>query len=149
MGGPIPSLAPGNRSWTAWASTCAEECRMIASPSALPMLTGSTASLSASRHARSRSSPLTPAAITAWGGDRPGVWVLPVQCGTECQAVRSADGAGGVVASAIPAVEVRHERARIRVLAGGRVGSIHDLEAVAQVHGKGSVDGGPRRAPGV
>src|SRR5437773_2622423 len=37
----MPSLAPGNRSCTACASTCAAECRMIIRPSPLASSTGS------------------------------------------------------------------------------------------------------------
>ncbi len=69
----MPSLASGNSSWTACAMTCAVECRMIDRPSGLASSTGSTESSSASGLARSRSSPLTRAAITgepAAGGAR-------------------------------------------------------------------------------
>ena len=68
----MPSLASGNSSWTAWAITCAVECRMMARPSSLPISTGSTASPSASGVARSRSSPLTRAAMTAYPGPAAG-----------------------------------------------------------------------------
>ena len=36
----MPSFASGNRSWTAWASTCAVECRRMSRPSALSIATG-------------------------------------------------------------------------------------------------------------
>ena len=61
----MPSFASGNSCCTAWASTCAVEWRRIDRPSGLPARTGSTTSPAASGYARSRSSPLTRAAITA------------------------------------------------------------------------------------
>jgi hypothetical protein len=44
MGGPMPRFACGLMRCTAWASTCAVECRRIDEPSALSTVTGSTAS---------------------------------------------------------------------------------------------------------
>src|SRR6476646_2046191 len=65
MGGPMPRRAEGWTSCTAWASTCAAEWRRTARPSSESMVTGSTASPSASTCARSRSSPPTRATTTA------------------------------------------------------------------------------------
>src|SRR4051812_26504951 len=65
MGGPMPSLALGLTSCTAWASTCAAEWRRTARPSSEPTVTGSTTSPSASTWARSRSWPFTRATTTA------------------------------------------------------------------------------------
>src|SRR3712207_5570293 len=53
----MPSLVPGKSSCTAWASTCAVECRMTARPSALAAGTGSTFASAPGTHARSLSSP--------------------------------------------------------------------------------------------
>src|SRR6266508_5327371 len=59
----MPSLASGCSSCTACASTCAVECRMIARPSSESLRTGSISSPSPTTRLRSRSSPLTRAAI--------------------------------------------------------------------------------------
>src|SRR5439155_7365161 len=58
MGGPMPSLACGYRSWTAWARTGAVEWRSTLSPSGLSMGTGSTSTSVAGTQSRSRSWPV-------------------------------------------------------------------------------------------
>src|SRR3954470_7501060 len=54
----MPRRVPGKRSWTAWASTCAVECRMTARPSALAAATGSTSASASGAQARSLRSPV-------------------------------------------------------------------------------------------
>src|SRR3954451_7036064 len=60
----MPSLVPGNSSCTAWASTCAVECRMTARPSALAAGTGSTSTSSVGGQLRSLRSPLATSRTT-------------------------------------------------------------------------------------
>ncbi len=72
----MPSFVSGNSSCTAWASTCAVECRRMARPSGLSMPTGCTRSPSASGQARSLSSPLILAAIAAPAMESPLMLVL-------------------------------------------------------------------------
>src|SRR6266516_6728072 len=50
----MPSFASGNRSCTAWASTCAVECRSTFSPSGESIATGSTGVSSSGAQERSR-----------------------------------------------------------------------------------------------
>src|SRR3954469_24805579 len=54
----MPSRVPGKRSCTAWASTCAVECRMTARPSGLAAGTGSTCASACGAQARSIRSPV-------------------------------------------------------------------------------------------
>src|SRR3954452_8608538 len=53
----MPSRVPGNSSCTAWASTCAAECRITARPSALAAGTATTSASSSGVQARSLRSP--------------------------------------------------------------------------------------------
>src|SRR3954447_12510331 len=53
----MPSRVPGNSSCTAWASTCAVECRITARPSGLAAGTGSTSASAPGVQARSLSPP--------------------------------------------------------------------------------------------
>src|SRR5262249_54175105 len=57
MGGPIPNLACGNSSWTAWANTCAVECRMTLRPSSVLAATGITSASASGTQLKSRSLP--------------------------------------------------------------------------------------------
>src|SRR6202007_120665 len=57
MGGPMPNLACGNSSWTAWANTCAVECRMTLRPSSVLAATGTTSASTAGAQLKSRSLP--------------------------------------------------------------------------------------------
>src|SRR3954447_21270038 len=61
----MPSLASGNSSWTACASTCAVECRSTARPSSVSIGTDSTTSPSSGTQARSRSNSPLARATTA------------------------------------------------------------------------------------
>src|SRR4051794_4865753 len=54
----MPSRVPGNSSCTAWASTCAAECRITARPSGLAAGTGSTEASASGVQARSLRSPV-------------------------------------------------------------------------------------------
>ena len=73
IGGPIPSLACGNRSWTAWANTCAAECRMTLRPSSVSAATGTTSASASGTQLRSRSLPSASRTTTiASGAPRPG-----------------------------------------------------------------------------
>src|SRR3984885_11257778 len=73
IGGPMPSLAAGNRSWTAWASTCAAECRMTLRPSSVSAATGTTSTSASGIQLRSRSLPSASRTTTiASGAPRPG-----------------------------------------------------------------------------
>src|SRR3954470_6125967 len=53
----MPSRVPGNRSCTAWASTCAAECRMTERPSGLAAMTGCTSVSASGAQPRSLRSP--------------------------------------------------------------------------------------------
>src|SRR6201997_5717694 len=57
MGGPMPNLACGKSSWTAWANTCAVECRMTLRPSSVLAATGTTSASTAGAQLKSRSLP--------------------------------------------------------------------------------------------
>src|SRR6202011_4936734 len=57
MGGPMPNLACGNRSWTAWANTCAVEWRMTLRPSSVLAAIGMTSASASGAQLRSRSLP--------------------------------------------------------------------------------------------
>ena len=57
MYGPMPSFASGRTFWTAWASTCAAECRMTLRPSSVSAPTASTSTSDSGAQARSRSRP--------------------------------------------------------------------------------------------
>src|SRR4051794_8018224 len=61
----MPSLASGNSCWTAWASTCAVECRSTARPSSVSIGTDSTTSPSSGDQARSISASPLARATTA------------------------------------------------------------------------------------
>src|SRR4051812_8430893 len=60
----MPSLVPGKSSCTAWASTCAVECRMTARPSALAAGTGSTSASASGVQFRSLRSPVATSRTT-------------------------------------------------------------------------------------
>src|SRR6266536_1553572 len=64
MGGPMPSLASGYRSWTDWASTWAAEWRSTYRPSWLDSATGSILMSASGAQLRSRSAPSGPLATT-------------------------------------------------------------------------------------
>src|SRR4051794_39764681 len=98
----MPRRVPGKRSWTAWASTWAVECRMTARPSALAAGTGSTWASASGAQARSLRSPVarsrtttapsgpfngTPASLSASAA------VVPA--GTRIGASAAGGGAGG------------------------------------------------------
>src|SRR6201997_5708049 len=69
----MPSLAGGNRSWTAWANTCAAECRMTLRPSSVLAATGVTSASATGTQLKSRSLPSTSrTTTTASGAPRPG-----------------------------------------------------------------------------
>src|ERR1700754_3397732 len=53
----MPSFACGNRSCTAWASTCAVECRMTLRPSSVLPATGITSASASGTQLKSRSFP--------------------------------------------------------------------------------------------
>src|SRR5271163_2969413 len=73
IGGPIPSLAAGTTSWTAWANTCAAECRMTLRPSSVSAATGTTSTSASGTQLRSRSLPSASRTTrTASGAPRPG-----------------------------------------------------------------------------
>src|SRR6266545_4800122 len=69
MGGPMAYFAPGNRSHTAWAMTCAVECRRTCSPSGSPARTGAASPSSDGTNVRSTSSPPSRAATASGAPD--------------------------------------------------------------------------------
>src|SRR6266536_5072329 len=71
MGGPMAYLAPGNRSHTACAITCAVECRSTRNPSGSVAMTGSTATSSSTGQDRSTSLPSTLAHTASPGRTSP------------------------------------------------------------------------------
>ena len=73
----MPSRALGFTCWTAWARTCAVECRRTSRPSGLSMVTGSTTSPSASTWARSTSWPPTRATTTLRSSAKRSAAVVP------------------------------------------------------------------------
>src|SRR6476646_8055971 len=73
MGGPMPSLASGNMSCTAWANTWAAEWRMTLRPSSVSAATGVTSTSASGAHERSRNRPSVSRTTTiAAGSPRPG-----------------------------------------------------------------------------
>ena len=73
MGGPMPSLASGKISCTAWANTWAAEWRMTLRPSSVSAATGMTSTSASGTHDRSRSRPSrSRTTTTAAGSPRPG-----------------------------------------------------------------------------
>ena len=71
MGGPMAYFAPGYRSHTAWAMTCAVECRRIRRPSGSDTKTGAASTSAFTAHERSTSSPSTRAAMALEGNASP------------------------------------------------------------------------------
>src|SRR3954471_14901169 len=74
----MPSRALGLTSCTAWASTCAVECRNTSRPSSLSTPTGSTTSPSCSSWARSRRTSLTLATTMERSPSKRSAAVVPV-----------------------------------------------------------------------
>src|SRR3954470_23129427 len=64
----MPSLAPGNNSWTAWASTWAAECRMTLRPSSVSAATVVTSTSISGAQLRSRSLPSASRTTTTASG---------------------------------------------------------------------------------
>ncbi len=67
----MPSLASGNMSCTAWASTCAAECRMTLRPSSVSAATGVTSTSASGAQDRSRSRPSASRTTTIGVGGAP------------------------------------------------------------------------------
>src|ERR1700727_1201744 len=65
----MPSLACGNRSWTAWANTCAVEGRMTLRPSSVLAATGTTSASAPGAQLRSRRLPSASRTTTIASGE--------------------------------------------------------------------------------
>src|SRR6201998_2254821 len=112
MGGPIPNLACGNSSWTAWANTCAVECLTTLRPSSVLAATGVTSASTSGTQLRSRSFPSASRTTTiASGAPRLGTPASPtaaaavVPAGTRIGAAE-AGLAGALIGLGFPGIVV-------------------------------------------
>src|SRR5699024_146647 len=73
----MPSLVPGNSSWTAWAVTCPVEWRRMSRPASESMVIGAIESPALSSRLRSAGSPLSHIAMTVRSEEKISVPVSP------------------------------------------------------------------------